>query len=694
MMRPELHRALCGGALLITSTTRLAHDLRRQFDARQRESGHRAWLSPTILPFHAWIDRCWWNAALEGDPPLPLLTPAQESALWQSIIEQSTPGGIVPRETVAMLRDAWSLVHQYRIPLRGPAWEYQLDPAAFRQWARRYISECNRLQRTDAARWPDEAARLLGEGKLKAPGEIWIAGFDDLTPQQSELWQTLEVAGCLVTRLASDDREKGEARFALCTDTEAEFAAAARWARSYLEESPRTSIGIIIPTLQRHSKAIHRIFGETCGVAQASWLADWLAGRPEACPAGPELMTVSEAVGSEFDHLWIVGMHDAAWPPPPSANPFLPRSLLLDRQLPHTSASSQLAWARRVTARLLASSPDVIVSCPISEGEARLRPSPLFGDLPLAVLPAPPPAAKPVALESIEDHHAPALLPGSFHSGGTRVLQLQAACPFRAFAEVRLGAQQPDVPEIGLQPKEQGGLLHRALDQLWRTLRSREALLEATEDQINQAIHEAVIYAFADPRCAAATALQQRVHQIERQRLHQLLREWLEIEKQRAVSFEVFTSERKSTIELGGLRLQVRIDRIDRLASGECVLIDYKSSEQVTSAWEGDRPDDPQVPVYTVTLPEQPVAVAFGQFEPGKLRFVGHASADGLLVGAKRDDDYAARLAEWRTVLNTLAHQFREGNAMVNPKKGAATCRLCHLSSLCRIAERRRESSF
>ena len=44
---------------------------------------------------------------------------------------------------------------------------------------------------------------------------------------------------------------------------------------------------------------------------------------------------------------------------------------------------------------------------------------------------------------------------------------------------------------------------------------------------------------------------------------------------------------------------KVRIDRVDRLADDARVLIDYKTGAATTD-WRGDRPDNPQLPIYAL----------------------------------------------------------------------------------------------
>ena len=61
--------------------------------------------------------------------------------------------------------------------------------------------------------------------------------------------------------------------------------------------------------------------------------------------------------------------------------------------------------------------------------------------------------------------------------GGSRVFAHQAACPFRAFAEHRLVARPLERLQVGLGPMRSGTLMHRALELLWRELRTQQALL-------------------------------------------------------------------------------------------------------------------------------------------------------------------------------------------------------------------------
>jgi len=128
---------------------------------------------------------------------------------------------------------------------------------------------------------------------------------------------------------------------------------------------------------------------------------------------------------------------------------------------------------------------------------------------------------------------------------------------------------------------------------------------------------------------------------------------------------------------------------VDELADGRRVLLDYKTGEVKKGAWEGERPDEPQLPLYAVTEDEgELAAVAFAQTKTGDMRFRGVQSESGILPG--RVDALAnmsEQVGDWRRVLTMLAEDFRNGLADADPKRGKKTCAFCGLPALCRIAE-------
>jgi len=415
-------------------------------------------------------------------------------------------------------------------------------------------------------------------------------------------------------------------------------------------------------------------------------------------PAAPvQVLGLMEAAGLEFDRLWVMGLDDETWPPSPRPNPFLPFALQRKERMPHASAERELEFARQLTERLLKSAPEVVLSHAENAGDEQRRPSPLI--LPLPVLrpeDLPPPASGVAvrqyaarALTQITDDRAPELAAGSRVSGGTSLLQFQAACPFRAFAQLRLGARAPEEPEPGLDAKTRGTLVHEALRFLWEAIQSHERLCALNETERETAIQAAIDKAVEHAARDRAQTLSGRFREIEHQRLVQLMHQWLDVETQRA-PFRLHTAEKETVLRLGGLELGGRIDRIDTLEDGTVAITDYKTNQPSPKDWQGERPDEPQLPAYAVGRdPPLPVgALMFAQLRLGKgFGFKGLAASDGIAPKVEAAEDWPAQLAQWRTTLDKLADDYRRGDARVDPKEFPKTCTYCGLTALCRVHE-------
>jgi len=262
--------------------------------------------------------------------------------------------------------------------------------------------------------------------------------------------------------------------------------------------------------------------------------------------------------------------------------------------------------------------------------------------------------------------------------GGTRVLADQAACPFRAFARWRLGADPLEEPAPGLDPRDRGKLLHALMREIWTRVRSHSNLQRDLTTVIAQAAQTAV----------KEMGLEGRYAELERERLARLAREWLEVEARRA-PFKVKALEEQREIAVAGLTYKSRIDRMDDLERGGHVLIDYKSGGFPSPRhWEGPRPDDPQLPLYAVAAPEELAGVTFAKLKPGEMKFMGYSRAEHLLPNVQIYRDWDKLLEQWKADAQALGKAFAEGDAHVDPKEDLKTCRRCDLHTLCRVYEK------
>ncbi|MBX3650093.1 MAG: PD-(D/E)XK nuclease family protein [Burkholderiales bacterium] len=422
--------------------------------------------------------------------------------------------------------------------------------------------------------------------------------------------------------------------------------------------------------------------------------------QPESPQVPIQVLGVLEAAGQSFDALWVMGLSGDQWPPPCRPNPFLPLVVQQAAGLPQGSADAALAVARRMTARWGVAAPEVVLSHPLHEGDRELQPSPLIAAT-VEVRPditaypefgAAIHAARIMTAEA--DDAAPALIGNTVAGGGTALLKDQAACPFRAFARHRLHAAAPDAPHSGLDAAERGTLVHRVLAQAWIQLRDSATLLATDGKRLDALLAAAAEGAVERIRRDRPTVLSGRFAEIEKRRLLALARAWLEEDCRRS-PFAVIAVEDKRSMTIGGLELRARLDRVDETADGRRIIIDYKTGNAAAGQMLGERPEEPQLPLYLVTAEPEALAVAFARVRAGKRGYVGLARDEDLLPGVKALADarlqygeWTALVAAWREELERLAAQFAAGVATVDPKRQPQTCMYCDLGPFCRIRER------
>jgi hypothetical protein len=152
-------------------------------------------------------------------------------------------------------------------------------------------------------------------------------------------------------------------------------------------------------------------------------------------------------------------------------------------------------------------------------------------------------------------------------------------------------------------------------------------------------------------------------------------------------------------VKVGDLNLSFVPDRVDRLADGTHAVIDYKTGNPSPGHWFGERPEEPQLPLYACFGAHEVAAVAFARLRANECEFKGVAAGDGIAPGiqpfapaeASRDFQSWDDLFEhWRRVLTKLAGDYRAGIAVVDPRDGTGTCRHCDAGPLCRIHEHAR----
>lgn len=406
--------------------------------------------------------------------------------------------------------------------------------------------------------------------------------------------------------------------------------------------------------------------------------------QPETAGEPPiQILGIMEALSAPVDAMWVLQMNDHIWPPPARPNALLPAFIQRAAQVPNADNHIQAAFATSIQQRLLHSAQTIIFSSSKTEGESQLRASPLMQDI--SKLDANIPLAETLAeqlsqlnnqhLTHIDDHLAPAVQAGEHVSGGTGLIKAQAICPAWAFYRFRLGAKALKTPNNGLDNMQRGLLVHDVLEQFWRK-RHFADLRDMSAADLAQALSQAiraVLTAFSTENSAISPAA---VLELEQERLHKLIGDWLQYEKERGIPFEIIACEAEKQIDIRGIEVTLKIDRIHALETGKIALIDYKTGQKPDmKSWGETRITEPQLPIYAVFGAESDLPVTEVQFAMVKMTehaFLGVSEAGFETEADKRKptflqnfDDWPALLTHWKNSIEAIAKEIKAGEAAV-----------------------------
>ena len=428
--------------------------------------------------------------------------------------------------------------------------------------------------------------------------------------------------------------------------------------------------------------------------------------QPEAPPARIRIMGLLEASGLTFDALWIAGLAAEGWPPAPQPHPMLPIAWQRERRVPRSDPAADLAHARTMTDGFGGAAAEVVAShARNAEGLERAG-SALVAAWPERVAATRPPLAgvanaiakQGARFEMLSDEHAPPLAQGSEARGGVGIVESQSNCPFQAFARYRMRADTWPAASEGLTPQERGSLLHAALAAIWDDIGDHATLVAQGSAELGDRIALAVAHSRNKLDRARWQSLPATVAAGESQRLADTLRAWLDAIERARPPFAVRETEMTVALQLGGIGISMRIDRVDTLADGGVAVIDYKSGRAVEPVkWFAPRPSGTQVGLYAMALrampnPPEVRATVYAQLKAGEIAVKGLTAdvetwpalktADGLRNAALAT--WADVEADWKRRFGALATDFAQGVASVTPRD-AQSCARCDLQALCRI---------
>ncbi|MEM9620396.1 MAG: PD-(D/E)XK nuclease family protein [Pseudomonadota bacterium] len=552
------------------------------------------------------------------------------------------------------------------------------------------LTQSRLLQLTDwqviASRWPREAGARVTLSKLET--QLNRSGATPAAVRGSSLLGALQ---------AVQSNQRTSAHAADWVEHCVQLLELGGWPNSQNAQSVRYQAGqAMLEALASLATASPDVALPHMRFAQALQYIDsslqQIVFAPQRPAADIQILGSLETTGLEFTHLWVCGLDENSFPSPSTSNPFVPQRVARQYAVPRCDAATEYEWARRQFAQWRAQSVNLRLSFTQVSEDSLQQASPLLRHLRASapgVTTHHPYWQTPKASAFSAPFNDTRGLPfnGTAAPGGASLLQTQADCPFKAYATYRLRLRAPQQANDLPDALQRGVLLHDVLEQLLRQYPDIDALASVTNSNL-RALCQTRLQAHQPtlPEAFVAT---------ETTRLSELLSRWWQLELTRP-PFAAEQLEAAYSVNLNGISLQLRIDRIDRVEDPQgnayWVVIDYKSG-QVSGTQLGDPNIAPQLPLYSL-IDARVGAVFFAEIREDKIRLLGTGepsleAPDSTYqqMIAPSEVSWDATRSQWEHELNRLAGAFRDGEASVEPTVRA--CQNCHLHSFCRIAEQR-----
>lgn len=427
-------------------------------------------------------------------------------------------------------------------------------------------------------------------------------------------------------------------------------------------------------------RALDRQLGTISQSAALGWLQNILSSkrfsvaRDWPCPI--RIMNYDDALGLNFDRLWIVGLDDGALPRPALPQPFLPAALQRSAGIVQSDPALCLLRDRELLASLLSAAPLVQLSYSRENaGGSPVGPCNLLSALDLLSGGEPPSkyaVSGSLCLPNSDGVGAVSAAQRKTIRGGTGLFKEYAQSPFFAFLKYRLYLQPFPLPVEGLDHRLQGILLHDSLQFFWEQIKSKSALVSLPENKLNAIVSECCERAMANPQLALSR-FSSGLLAIEKTRVVELIVCWLTTkESERLEDFDVVACEQTRRAEFMGIPLTLRIDRIDNV-NGKTLLIDYKTGAIDGKSLNANQLTEPQLPIYALIEEEAGRTVdgvMLAQVKSSEdLNIHMRSSWANSVINkraSKNDVDstekWQGELQAWSTTLHDMAVGILEGN--------------------------------
>ena len=246
-------------AVVLTSSRRLAEELREEFAEQRLASGQRAWPTPQLVFWRDWSRRAAQSVARDGER---LISDPASALVWERCVRSELPAALIDESGLTNLaRTTWQRLHDWQVPIEELAGSASTPDEEF--FARVAVGYQEELRR---AGWVDDAQLVASCPERvpqmeSLPRSVVVAGFDRNPPVVDALCEALRSAGLRV-EAAPDGPIAGQLQKESFAQRAAELRAAGSWARQRLLEDPDARVAIVVADLHAQAASYRRLVTE------------------------------------------------------------------------------------------------------------------------------------------------------------------------------------------------------------------------------------------------------------------------------------------------------------------------------------------------------------------------------------------------------------------------------------------------
>ena len=253
---------------------------------------------PLVAPWSSWLSHVLAQLGFEEHIPAPayVLESFSAQTLWTTVIQdlESERPLLDMNQAAAAAMQADALMNEWEIVVaEGSQTEEFLS---FERWRDVYRTRLHAMDALDPSQLIEHIIlhleKLSRDGvqrQVSIPTHVVLAGFSEISPRMGRVLSALLKLNVTISVLSQGDEPSGQVNRILAVHAQAEWHAAAYWARQQLMQNPEKRYAIVAAQLDREvpyaRRVLDRILREEVieplafNVAVARPLSDWRAGR-------------------------------------------------------------------------------------------------------------------------------------------------------------------------------------------------------------------------------------------------------------------------------------------------------------------------------------------------------------------------------------------------------------------------------